>query len=258
MEPGSIVIIGTILAGLFTLVASLDKDREKIWRFFVFTGVVIGGYGGWETLKLQKVQKKLQENFQTERLNYERELRTKADEIATLNREIMGSVTGGDSFAFLAFQITPKTNDAIVYLVCRGKHPCFDAFVTVFDGQKMRDLRRRQGLQGGGFITNQQLREGLKLISKFTMPIVRPETSTLVRDNWLLPADRNSVTYYIGIEGRNGGFSQLFKLRRVGGSWKQAFQVVKYSYSKDGKFESKVLNEHTDHDFPPKERDFVW
>jgi hypothetical protein len=180
MEPGSIVIIGMLLAGVFTLIASLDKDREKIWRSCIFAGVVIGAYGGWETLKLQKAQKELQQNFQTERLNYEHELRNKADEIATLNREIMGSVTAGDSFAFLEFQITPKTNDAMVYLWCRGKYPCFDVFVTVSDSDKVREQQRRLGIRGGSAITNQQMR-ALKSKGEFTMPILRPQTGTRVQ-----------------------------------------------------------------------------
>jgi hypothetical protein len=266
MESGSIVIIGTLLAGLFTLIASLHKERAKIWRACIFVGILIGAYGGWETLKLQKTQKEVQQNFQTERLNYERELRVKAGEIAELNREIIKQVTGGDSFAFLEFQITPKTNDAMVYLWCRGKYPCFDVFVTVMDqdetGERMRRLGlrgvRRLDLRGGSVITNQQMREAYKLKAKITMPTLRPETGMRVQDEWQLPANKDSVIYTVEIATRNGNFSQIFKLRRVNGSWKQASQVVKYSYLRDGKLKHDLLNQLIDHDFPPKEIDFAW
>ena len=74
--------------------------------------------------------------------NFERELRTKSDEIAGLNRKIANLVTGGDSFCYLAIgSIDPKTNRGIPVVIHQGEHPLFDINMRIVDLQKFRKIK---------------------------------------------------------------------------------------------------------------------
>lgn len=89
-----------------------------------------------------------------ERAQFEGELREKSDEIARLNREIMHSVTGGDSFCYLQFVSlgVSEPNTAILTLMHRGKYPSYEVGGYMVDLQESRRTPDgEQVIPGGAF-----------------------------------------------------------------------------------------------------------
>ena len=81
----------------------------------VFIGAIIAAVGALWT-SLQQAQ-------------FERELRAKSDEIAELNRTIVASVTGGNSFCYLAFALGDGTTNSFpLMLVHEGDYPIYDNY----------------------------------------------------------------------------------------------------------------------------------
>jgi hypothetical protein len=99
--PTLLVLAGAILSAVGAFVATVSQNQEKL-------------------------------RSATQRAQFESELRAKSDEIASLNREIAASITGGDSFP-IAMYIPPialAINDPNVLSVAirvEGKYPLFDA-----------------------------------------------------------------------------------------------------------------------------------
>src|SRR5215208_3181445 len=71
-----------------------------------------------------------------ERTQFEHDLRDSSDEIARLNREIMHSVTGGDSWCRLLLfpsESVPGSGKGEVGLKYESKYPLYDLFVSMRD-----------------------------------------------------------------------------------------------------------------------------
>ena len=63
----------------------------------------------------------------------EQQLRAKSDEIAELNRQIAGSVTGGESFECLTFTPSGHSDRVAILFVHQGKYPLYDVVARVAD-----------------------------------------------------------------------------------------------------------------------------
>lgn len=171
-----------------------------------------------------------------ERTKFEHELRERSDEIAQLNREIAASVTGGDSFCYLAMASlgVAEANTAILTIVQQGEYPLYDISLYITDVQAFR----RAHTAGQGEQTNQyktDLQVG-NMSPGSAMPIT----------NWQLP-DTDEQGYNVFFSARNGFFTQELRFKRVGGSWKSATKVTKEILGVD---EPVVLYEKVDPDFP--------
>jgi hypothetical protein len=81
-----------------------------------------------------------------ERVEFERGLREKSDEIADLNRQIAASVTGGDSFPYLTFASLgiAGPNAAILTLLNKSEHPLYEVNGYIADLQESRRLSDRE------------------------------------------------------------------------------------------------------------------
>ncbi len=96
----------------------------------IFIGAVIAGIGGFLAYKQQT-------KYQEERVEYERQLRAKSDEVAELNRTSAATVTGGDSFCYLAFSLGDgATNKPPLVLVHQGEYPLYDLGIRIVDLEK--------------------------------------------------------------------------------------------------------------------------
>jgi len=197
----------------------------------VLGGAILSALGTFFATLSEK-QEKLQSANQ--RARFESELRTKSDEIASLNREIAASITGGDSFPIAMYMrpIDPALNDPNILSVAirvEGKYPLFDA---EFEHQDLTEPLPKEGaaalkawqeghlprLQGGTLHVGIMVQRGL--IS------LRPEETY----------KKLKLTTF----ARNGQFVQNTELKRdSNGRWKIHYQVLKVIPGE----ESKMLKE---------------
>jgi hypothetical protein len=181
---------------------------------------------------IRQNQEKLQSA--TQRAQFESELRAKSDEIASLNREIAASITGGDSFPIAMYMpaIDLAVNDPNVLSVAirvEGKYPLFDAEfehqditlplpedgIAALEAWKEGHLPR---LQGGTLHVGIMVPRGLITL--------RPEETY----------KKLKLTTF----ARNGHFVQNTELKRgPTGRWEMHYKVVKAIPGE----ESKVLKD---------------
>src|SRR5918995_877733 len=146
-----------------------------------------------------------------ERTRFEHDLRERSDEIARLNREIMHSVTGGDSFCYLTIGSFSDSspNKGFLTLLHKGQHTLYDVSFRMVDLQEFRKT------------VNQDQSVWPHLVSNnVEVGNVSPHSAVMVRA-WELP-NTDEQDYNIQLYARNGFFTQLLRLRRCEGNWKQA------------------------------------
>ncbi|HLA38048.1 MAG TPA: hypothetical protein VJZ02_06255 [Candidatus Brocadiales bacterium] len=168
---------------------------------------------------------------------FERELRAKSDEIADLNRTIVASVTGGDSFCYLVFSLGDgTTNMPPLVLVHQGKYPLYDV------GIRIVDLEKFDRVKGEAFTLDRMD----KTDTLFSIGSVSPGQTCIINRGCQLP-NADQQRYNIFISARNGFVNQLTRLQRVNNRWKSATKVIREDYVL-GK--QVVLLEEVDKEFP--------
>jgi len=272
LEALILTIIGAsinVTVAIFNFITSkgdTEKWDKRAYRVTLLLAASVTAYGTWRGF-LQSEENQWRQSdvqFQSEwsrisqhkeRLQYERDLRAKTEQlakqsekIASLNQVIAGSVTGGDSFIYLMFTPQPQSNEAMLSLAHQGKYPVFDVSIELSDQDESDERLRALGLKDkSGSITLDQLIELTKRKATFNYPTIRPNMAMRVMDKWQLPVGKSVVRYRLAIFTRNGIFSQSINLHRVDGSWAQASQVFR---SMGANKKSVLLYEWIDPRFP--------
>ena len=110
---------------------------KRVHQWALLLAAIFTAYGSWRTFLLNEEKTWQQEDAQfrsewlqgqqlKERLLYEKQLRAKADEIASLNKTIAGAVTGGDSFCYLSVMSNSPREPLRFVIVHLGKFPLYD------------------------------------------------------------------------------------------------------------------------------------
>jgi hypothetical protein len=164
-----------------------------------------------------------------QQVKFEHDLRVKSDEIAKLNREIVNSVIGGDSFCYLSIgSINPQNNVGILVAVSQGEHPIYDVNARIVDLQKFEKIKDNLTLQT---INQSETHINIGNMIKGTASMIRqfPLGNTSKRD------------FNIFFSARNGLYTQLLRLRKVNDEWVSATKVEK---------NGEVIFEKIDDNFP--------
>jgi hypothetical protein len=260
LEPGWLLIIGSIVTAVFTYLASLDKPHEFLWRTCILIGISMGIIAGIQSLERDQIQKEaekdaqfranwLQQQVQRERIKHERELRARAEKIAELSNTIAQTVTGGDSFCFVKFIFladAPNTPTLVVFH--KGKYPLQNVQIRIIDYEELMRVipdmpktkaeARTPSLSEFQKVNTIERRLDLGTLSP-------PGSGTRIAPLWKLP-DRDQITYEIRTSTNFQTFYQHLKIRRINNNWLQAFRVHKY----DPKGELIVLLEDVPKGFP--------
>lgn len=163
----------------------------------------------------------------------EKQLRQKSEEIAELNKRIAQSITGGDSFAY----ITPtflmgSSKSALLTLVHQGEYPLYDLNIRIVDLDKFEKVKQRYSLQ-----------DMQKDEMHFSVSNLAPnEASFLSR----VHIQSNTMRWNIFFSARNGFFTELLRVCKVGSEWKVALKVMNTPTSG----EAKTLIQQVDKGFP--------
>ena len=157
--------------------------------------------------------------------------------------------TERDSFCYLGFLFAVGGEDRPSLVVYHdGKYPLQNIHITMTDVELMNatlpDIPK--GREKARPITIDELDKLDKLQAKFYLPALGPPGAIQeLRRTWKLP-ERDQVTYSIQINTQFQTFYQHLKLRKVNGSWSEAYRVIKHAQSK----EIVVLREKVPDNFP--------
>lgn len=169
-----------------------------------------------------------------QRAQSSRDLKKKNDEITELNRKIANLVTGGDSFSY--FQIAdlePGSSAGYLMAVHQGEYPIYEVKARIVDLQKMEQKK------GANFTIQSVLADDIH-IPIGNMPA--GAASMLGPFNLGTGEKRD---FNIFFSARTGFHTQLLRMRRIDGIWRQATCVR----VKDGTTE-KIAFEKIDPEFP--------
>lgn len=202
--------------------------KESKWqRGVIFIGVMICAIGVfWASIEQSKSERKIVE---------------KSEEIARLNEKITGSITGGNSFAYVLFlSINMELNSSLLSVVQKGDYPLYDISIRIVDVDKFSLFKNQEGPLDYNKISKAEKVLNIGNLGSGHSTILAP---------WKFP-NKNSVNYNIFIGARNGLITELVRMKRVNGVWKTAYKVIRQIFEKDMKVEVETLLEKIDPDFP--------
>ena len=253
VNTAALVIGGTLIL-LFSFLAAISKEKRILkWialgsflaGMIVLFGGVLSEYKGQQASKL--LQSKTEEVAKLSQ-----EMAELAKTNANLNKEIAGSLTGGDSFCYLMpVPNFTEANTLAFNLNHSGKYPMYDVHIEIWDDtinekvdfgaifekhfgyqQKKytveeylsRSKEKRDEESKKNAVMNKEIMEIInraKLIDKsigtITHDINRQGVTIHIFN---LPPDRDHQEFSAHIHARNGYFYQKIKFKVVDGRWR--------------------------------------
>ncbi len=191
----------------------------------IFVGILIAAFGGvWASM---------------EQNTFDRTLKKKNEEIVELNRKIINSVTGGESYCY--FQVMKIGNSKVVdlFLVNTSEYPVYDVSVTITDAEKRWALVKKNIPYGS---VSELYVITSKASESFNIGNMVPNQGKLVYSLEL--KDKEKYSFNITISARNGIIYQSILFLKVNDEWKTATRAIR---------EGEVLYENIYHDFPRNE-----
>jgi len=185
----------------------VDKQSKKIFiRSFdgagvIFIAAIVAAFGGvmaaWEARK------------------FESEVKAKNEEIVRLNNYILSSITGGDSFCYLALaNINNVSNRALLTAISKGRYPLYDVHFRIVDLEELYKIKDNMTF------------ENLKKTERtFNVGNIHPNVARMLGTIEL--GAKNEKEYNVFISARNGVFTQLIRLKHINEEWKTATKVLK-------------------------------
>lgn len=147
-------------------------------------------------------------------------------------KQLAGYTTGGDSFPYLSMQICEDTGKATMVALHEGEFPLYDVSARIVDINRM-DKDNITTMLGTNVSIGNMIPSHTSLVHK-QLDIENSEAET--------------QSFNIFMTARNGGFTQLIRLKKVKNKWLSATKVQNNS--------GLVLLEKIDEDFP--ENKDIW
>lgn len=159
--------------------------------------------------------------------------------IAELNEEIASSITGGNSFAYITSSlVAPSTNGLV--LVHQGEYPLYDLNIRIVD------LARWESKQARSLLELQKDEQHLNIGN------LAPSQARVLGP---VQIDSDVTRWNIFFGARNGFWTELLRIRRVGNELKFALKVTRSRQT--GKAE--IVFEKVDPGYPrTKEGQIEW
>jgi hypothetical protein len=247
------LVIGGILILLFSFLAAISKEK-RILKWIALgsflAGMIVLFAGLLSEYKGQQDSKLLQSKTE-EVAKLSQEIAELAKTNANLNKDIAGSLTGGDSFCYLMpVPSFTEANTLAFNLNHSGKYPMYDVHIEIWDDtinenvdlgaifekhfgyQKKYTVEeylshskeKRDEESKKNAVMNNEIMEIInraRLIDKSIGTIthdVNRQGITLYIFN--LPPDRDHQEFSVHIHARNGYFHQKIKFKVVDGRWR--------------------------------------
>lgn len=219
----------------------------SIPTIIVFLGALLSGIGAfWAAVKQSKDSAKTAQ----ERLEFEKELRSKSEEIAELNKKIAASVTGGDSYCYFDIANFGPNNTAIAIIIHQGDFPIYDVSISITDLDEFAQLSKSKAN-----LTLEDLASARNNIPIGTMLPYQAKPFKTIK----LP-NRETVNYGIAIAARNGTFTEEIRLKKIKGKWTKAMKVERDNYSPNNPDAKPTLLKEEIYPDYPKDKDgkIIW
>ena len=139
----------------------------------------------------------------------------KSGEIAEINKQIASSVTGGVSFAYIIpIFFDPTHNSPMFTLVHQGEYPLYDLTVRILDLATFDSLVRQ----------HDSYSDKLKDEVQSSVSNIAPNGQSMLKTVQL---GTDPLRWNLFFNARNGYFTELLRVRRVGNEWKTALKVIR-------------------------------
>ena len=156
--------------------------------------------------KQQKVEDKLH--------GIENNIRGLISELKEVETDVIGNTTGGNSVCYLHSGIAQSGTTGMSNLQSIGKYALYDVRVEICDLERFQ-----REVANGGPVSNHR--------PVFTFPIVLPGVSYPLnyqfQEDPLSPNNRSFNLFYFA---RNGYFTQLVRMKKIGKMWFTAIRVL--------------------------------
>lgn len=196
----------------------------------IFIGVTLTAFGGlWSSLRLEseKVQSA------RERAEFERELRKRSDEIASLNRGIAAYTKGEGSYCYFEPNIFSSRNAVFPTLVNVGNNPLYDVKIRIVPNP--HKLIPPVGNRVTYEIFEEMMRVETRIDAGNLAPSnVRGSAYPSLILKWDLPIPEGKCAYNIFFSARNDHFTQYVRFWQVDDRWFVAFKVLRQLGGEEG------------------------
>ena len=180
----------------------------------------------------------------SEQARFEHELRIKSEEIAALNRTIVATVTGGDTFPYLLIG-RPGTESQVadLMLLTEGKYPLYDVSVRIQDVDKFLESVMKS--IDSGEAKSDSILGSIKIMQQASIERAFGNVSP----NLGIPfgsidlSGRSEASFNVTLFARNGSVSQQIRFKRSSDEWAMGYKVTR---------NGAVLREEVDAGFIPE------
>jgi len=135
-------------------------------------------------------------------------------EQAKTERDILYSITGGDSYCYLDFGFSGKKTNILAFVVHKGKFPLYDVYIDMADLTMFNNLKSYTEQDYLETRTRHKI-DDLSPGKAYQLPLIK------LKENW------NKQDYNIFIHARNGRWIQQERLRIINNKFVHARRVLK-------------------------------
>lgn len=150
----------------------------------------------------------------------------KSDEITNLNREILATGIGGESFCYMSTMLKQGIPNFV--LVHQGKYPLYDLHARIVDLDKFEEF-----VKPAPTLENLQKSE-----VNVTLGNIAPNQANFLTAISFYP--KQASRFNIFFSARNGFFTQILRIKKVGTEWKTALKVTREKNGKEETFFEKI------------------
>jgi hypothetical protein len=160
---------------------------------------------GWSAREMERVNQLFVDSWTT----------LKSGETAEIHKQIASSITGSASFAYIVPTFfDPTHNSPMLTLVHRGAYPLYDLTVRILDMATFDNMVRQNNAYSA------KLREEVQV----SISNIAPNQARMLKTVQL---GSDPLRWNLFFSARNGFFTELLRVRRVGNEWKTALKVIR-------------------------------
>lgn len=197
--------------------------------------------------ELQKIN-----NLQEEIISSSKKLIEANKRIETLNIEQLNYESGGDSFGYVEVNSILDNNGVENYSLAigkEGKYPLYNVKVDYFDESDIKRPSERVKItdSSGNFIAYRATISDFDYHKTADIGDISQNDTRLFGNFFKIEDNGKIVKINLTISSKNGSFSEILRMRKIGNEFSCAYRVNSIT---DGKTKSKILKEFVGKNFP--------
>jgi hypothetical protein len=191
---------------------------------------------GSQTGEISRVQS-LNTELQNKLLGQSGQLIDSSKQISDLSKEAINTTTGGESFCYMYVDTNTITGRAFPVFITLGKQPLYEVHARV------ADINAEDAILKRPHTINEML--GIQV----NVGELSPITAKMQFDQVIPLSDPSRVDFNVFFDARNGTWTELLRMRKVGKNWIEAIRVLR-DMRRNGKEVQKQVFEQIPKEFP--------